>query len=62
MAQKIEDVIITLELSVVEVNTILTSLSKQPLESVVSVWAKVKRDAEAQLAAIELEQPPANEE
>jgi hypothetical protein len=61
MAQKIEDVVLTLELGVAEVNVILASLAKQPLESVVAVWAKVKQVAEAQLAEMDIEDQSAND-
>ena len=59
MAEKIENVVLTLELSVADVNTILTTLADRPLKEVVSVWAKVKQSAESQLASMELEQEPA---
>ena len=62
MAQKIEDVVLTLELSVVEVNAVLSALAKQPLEQVVGAWAKIKQTAEAQLAAMEIEQPETPQE
>ena len=60
---KIEEVVLKHEFSVAEVNTILSALAKQPLEEVVSVWAKVKQVAEGQLAELNLEQEetPASE-
>lgn len=54
MTVKNEDVL-TLELTVEEVNTVLTALSKQPLESVIGIWAKIKQDAEAQLSVLNAE-------
>jgi hypothetical protein len=40
---------VKLELSIEEVNIILAALGKLPLEVGISVWAKVKKDAEEQL-------------
>lgn len=54
MTVKNED-ILTLELTVEEVNVVLTALAKQPLESVVGIWAKIKQDAEAQLSVLNAE-------
>jgi len=56
MAQKNEDVVLSFELSVQDVNIILSSLAKQPLEQVLSVWANIKQVAESQLANIDIKQ------
>lgn len=57
MAQKIEEVVLTLDLSVQDINAVLAALAKQPLENVVATWAKIKQSAEAQLAELDIEQP-----
>lgn len=61
MAQKLEDVVLTLELGVNDINTVLAALAKQPLEQVVTTWAKIKQSAEAQLAELDIEQQAAND-
>ena len=54
-----KDVMLTLELSIEDVNLVLTGLGKIPLESSVGTWAKIKQSAEAQLAELDIEQPAA---
>lgn len=63
MEQDVKDVVLKLELTVEEVNLILTGLGKMPLENSVSTWAKIKQVAEAQLAeqGVEIPQQAANE-
>jgi hypothetical protein len=45
------DLKITLEVSVNDVNGLLAGLGKLPLESAVDLWARVKSQAEAQIKA-----------
>lgn len=44
-----EDKVVTLELSVNEINLILASMAKQPLETVLNTYLKIKNSAEEQL-------------
>ena len=44
-----KDVILTLELTIEDVNLVLAGLGKIPLESSVGTWAKIKQSAETQL-------------
>lgn len=47
-----DDTIINLELSVVEINIILRSLGKHPFDEIAALIAKIKAQGEAQLAEL----------
>ncbi len=48
-----ENLEITLKMSVNEVNIVLAGLGKLPLESVVTLWQSLKAQAESQIAVAE---------
>lgn len=56
-----EEVKITLELNVAEVNVILRSLGKHPFEEIAVLIQKIKTQGEAQLAQTSTEAPAASE-
>ena len=49
-----DDTIINLELSVVEINIILRSLGKHPFDEIAALIAKIKAQGEAQLAELQV--------
>ena len=55
MAEKIEDLIIKLELSVNDVNTVLASLNK-PIEPILNVINTIKEQGDRQVAEFQEEQ------
>ena len=52
-----EDTVINLELTVLEINTILRSLGKHPFDEIAALIAKIKSQGEAQLAELQANAP-----
>ena len=48
-----EDTVINLELTVVEINIVLRSLGKHPFDEIAALIAKIKAQGEAQLAELQ---------
>jgi hypothetical protein len=52
-----EDLVITLELKVPEVNAVLQALAKLPYENSATVIEKIRAQGDPQVAAVQDEQP-----